>query len=353
MKKFFFIYMALLSLLLLSCGNIGDVTETTVPPDETTVPPVSDLPPSDVVDIKLMPHNTLLSSQLTPFYQSFFNVGYIDENTELPEKLSVFKGKYMSHMTGPLYEFDEELEARLNANMEKMLGLLYSDYALDAAGYTIETESLPRLVYTNGDVSVASNATFVGINISGASLPEDITDEELLSNTYVKAALEYLGIKDPAVTLNIEYNIEGEEYNYNYEIYERTDDAVKTTVNKCFSCIKVQHIASAQGRYGYFVHVVDTGEDDRIPMEEYPVISFSDAVDALVTLYPDIDRESIMAEMYYNSYKIPTFYLPTYRFYVKESESVEESRYKYVDVLAVDMPDEALEWDPEEYFGNK
>jgi len=68
----------------------------------------------------------------------------------------------------------------------------------------------------------------------------------------------------------------------------------------------------------------------------YSTLPYEKILSALVKIYPNMDKDSIKAETYYNGMEQPGLYIPSIRIYFKETGN--NKYYKMVDVIMVDYP---------------
>jgi hypothetical protein len=106
----------------------------------------------------------------------------------------------------------------------------------------LEFKGFPARYYSNKGVqNNNSGKTELWLGVSGISIittdyniVQDIIAGNMLDNKLIKASMQYLGIDEPQVTSEVQYNKKDEPYEYRHTIIEMTDDIFKNTLNNSF-----------------------------------------------------------------------------------------------------------------------
>lgn len=285
------------------------------------------------VKIQIIPQNPMAQGERIVSISD--NLGFVDAETDLPETFPIYVNDYVYGQEGPLYDVTDEVKSTISFNLSRFLGFLYDDFSADEAEYSSDSGREYEIYYVNNSTEVRSSINSISIITSDYDIPYGIKAKELLENEVVKAAIAYLEIKNPVVTSTVEYRADGTEDMIIYKVLGKTSSAFGNAINNSFSSITVINYKDldstiVQIRYIYF--------DGLTEYAQHPDISYLDAVAALSTYYPEMDKSDIKTEIYYNASVKPGYFFPCYRFYIKDGVLTQsgDDRYTVVDVLLTD-----------------
>lgn len=263
------------------------------------------------------------------------DVGFVDSATDLPETFPVYVNDYAYGHEGPLYEVTDALKATISQNLSSYLGLLYDDFSSQEVKFSSDPSREYEVYYVKNATEVHSLMNSISVLSSDYDISNHITDEDLLDNALVKAAIAYLDLTDPVVSQTVEYKTDGTEDLRTYTITENTSDVFQNVLNRSFSCITVIKYADSSD---VIVQIGNIAAEGLTKYADYPAISYSDALAALTTYYPNMETANVKTEIYYSATVEPGYFFPCYRFYIKDGVATRTAndRYTVVDVLLTD-----------------
>lgn len=301
-------------------------------------------------------------SYMVSMFASSDSVADMDTlSAELPDRFPVYVNDYASWQEGPLYAMTDELREAATGRIEDYLRLLYPDRETFEIGPPLgedwNTTKEYDIVYTDDSVDLRGGVNGFAVSLEEYDLPDDVTDEALLSEPVVKAAVEYLGIQAPTVTRLVSYNFDGTVSQRTYRIVEgaQAGNPVFRARSHSFSDITVDDFSS-----GMRVSVSTVGMNGG--PKEYPLyhqvsepgeiaLPYATVWDLLKTFAAEgsyetyceelgstvrgdvgfeqeeertrilkADEAEVRAEICYNSVRRPGYFVPCYRFYVWDEE---------------------------------
>ena len=130
----------------------------------------------------------------------------------------------------------------------------------------------------------------------------------------------------------IEYNDEGNVYEYLYTITESSEDLFTNVLNSSFSYVKVTHSPESKDAL-LVICKIDTPEKHG----DYKIVSFAAASNYLRSQYPDADASKTKAEIYYSATIQPGYHIPCYKFFLGEVSAKDGTiRYRVVHIPMAD-----------------
>lgn len=296
---------------------------------------IADIPNSKgaSINIQIVSQGTLGEGERIVSVDS--DVGFVDRETDLPKTFPVYVNDYAYGHEGPLYDVTDALKATISQNLSRYLGLLYDDFSSQKVKYSSDSSREYEVYYVNNATEVHSLMNSISVLSSDYDISNHITDEELLGNALVKAAVSYLNLTDPVVTQTVEYKTDGTEELRTYIVTEKTSDAFQNVLNRSFSCITVTKYADSSD---VIVQISDVATECLSKHADYPALSYSDALAALTSYYPNMETANVKTEIYYSATVQPGYFFPCYRFYIKDGVATRSTndRYTVVDVLLTD-----------------
>lgn len=285
------------------------------------------------IDIQILSQSTRGDEKTT---YSVSNIDFSDDFAKLPSKFPVYVNDYSYGQEGPLYSVTDDLKNAVSDNLARFLKCLYKNFDLQKAKFYSDENREFEVCYANGATEVRSLMNSVSALSSEYGISDNMTDDELLNNELVKAAVAYLGLSTPTITRTVEYNTDGTENSITYVITEATNDAFQHVLNRSFARITVtKYVGSDEA----VLQIGNVELDGLTKYADFQAISYDDVVASLATYYPTVDTSDIQAEIYYSATVQPGYFFPCYRFYIKDNATASRNgaeRYIAVDVLLID-----------------
>jgi len=259
-------------------------------------------------------------------------IALINDSTKIPSSFPVYINEYPFGQEGPLFEIDDSVTDMMIDNLEQYLALLYGESSGEKYDIAKHPEIPYKVFYDNGKTEIWSGVSGLSMITDEYNIVQDVTGGSLKENEFVKAAMEYLNIKNPQVASVIECNAEGDIYEYQYTITENTDDFFTNILNNSFSYIKVTyHPESTE----VLLQICKRGIPEKYG--DFRIISYDMALKYLQDNYANIDASKTKAEIYYSATIQPGYYIPCYKFYLEEtSVKYDVPRYTVVHIPMVD-----------------
>lgn len=315
MKKHLTLALSLLLVITLSsCSSIGE------PENVATI-----------VDIEIVNQYSTQGDGYKVVTMS--NIGFVDNSTSLNNTFPVYINDYPYGQEGPLYNITDSLKNTINDNLARYLGYLYDRFDAEKIVFSSDQDRLYELYYTNKGTEVRSQINSISILSRDYPLTLKMSDADILNNALVKAAVAYLGLTNPTVSSVVEYGTDGSEYLQTYKIFDSTSNTFQHIYNNSFECITVQKYADSNN-----VIVKIRNPLSLTKYADYPVLPYEAVIAKLVEYYPNMDTTDIEVEIFYSGTVQPGYFLPCYRFYFKDNDTVQISNnvYSFVDVLLTD-----------------
>ena len=242
------------------------------------------------------------------------DLSFITDKTDLPYSFPVYVNEYPV-VQAPLYTIDQLLIDNLTEKLQKFLRVLYEKN--DVSDYVIKHNPdivAHQVAYNTGATRIASGADHISILTNEFGIIDDILNNNLPSNKLVQGVLKYMSIKKPKISLVRDYNsINGDISSYEYTITETTDNYFEDLLNKNFSYVWVRYALDSKKA----VLLVRDIDNSKIHSNEN-VIPFEDARNYIQTAFNVANADSINAEIYYDSDVEIGYYVPCYKFYIKD-----------------------------------
>ncbi len=302
MKKLLLTLLTLtLAFALVSCND--------KPIDECPTPPITEGAPIQserVVEFILKPFHLDFSKY------SLENVeGYVDKYYKL--SFPVYRNDYPIYDAGIAYDVTPELKADIIESFKKYLALAIPDKSFSAEELPFDEKFIwkAHLSYDGLEFFATINDISISGDFSGY--------ENILDIPYVKAGLDYLGIKEPQVCA---YS-EKQAPNTVHTIYKITENASipyeidKKIINDNFRYIEVKDTD---------INIVNKRYEE-INKEQY--LGYEGLLSHLYDRFPEYKGKEIKTQIHYNNTIDTGYYIPTIRFYVEG----EENLYTEIDVI--------------------
>lgn len=230
----------------------------------------------------------------------------------------IYINPYGSGMGGPIFEITDEVVAFMTGNLQEYLYILYGE-KVPSEEITVPAYMSDRYVvqYSKGNTSFSAGPVAISVrfpyNELPGEVPHDITVDNLQCVDQIKAAMEYVGIRNPQMKLTVSYNLKNEPSHYYYTIYEEADNSTKYLVNSTFNYITLRY---TPGLDTVFISMRKTELPE---IHSYPtLVSPDDAVEYIRQNYPDAAVDKAKVEVFYSTTVVPGYYIPCYRFHVEK-----------------------------------
>lgn len=283
---------------------------------------------NELTDIQIVSQSTRGDEYYMTYSAS--NIGFVDASTKLPSVFPVYINEYSYGQEGPLYGVSDDLRDIISDNLSRFSECLYDDFDSKNVEYVSDYGREYEVYYINNSTEVRSMMNSITVLSSEYGISDNISDNELLSNELVKAAVAYLELNNPTITKTVEYNTDGTRNSCTYVITETADDVFQHVLNSSFSRISVTKYADFDDivlQIGY----VDI--DSLTEYGNYSSLSYSAVLKKLTSYYPNMDTDDVQTEIYYSANVQPGYFFPCYRFYIRDKN---ETLYTFVDVLLTD-----------------
>ncbi len=211
---------------------------------------------------------------------------------------------------------------------------MYGETEAENCDIVKNPEVTHQVVYDDGKSEMWSSIKGISIITSEYGLARGVTNESFNDNALLKAAVEYLDIQAPQIISTIEYDTDGNPYEYQYKITESTDDLFTRILNNSFSCVTVTYSPDSEEA---LLQICKVDMPDKY--EDFKIISYDAVLEYIKKNYPHIDISNTKAEIYYSSTIQPGYYIPCYRFYLVEAGTSAKNgitQYRVFDITMVD-----------------
>ena len=258
--------------------------------------------------------------------------GILTSESTLSISYPVYKNKYpMSIYEGYLYEIGDEEITLMTERLNDFLPLIYDASVVDSLEIHTEEYIPHKLIVQNGETRILASVSEISVSIDNYSLSEKEVIDGFENNTYIKAALEYVGIEEPVIVSAVNENI-GEAPLCTYLIKDAriaNDDRLLQTDSTCVQ-VRVYHEINSTR---ISMCDVDISENESV---DYPTVPISEVLKYIADKYQDADLNDITIAAYYNSTAIPGYIIPCYRVYFGSTDE-EDKLYTGIDILLVDF----------------
>ncbi len=255
-------------------------------------------------------------------------VAIIGDNTKIPSSFPIYVNKYAFGQEGPLFEIDDAITDIMIRNLKRYLGLLYGGSAGEQSEIVKHPEVPYKLLYDNGKSEMWSGVSDISIITNEFNIVQDLIGGKLEENELVRATLQYLGIEKPQVASTIEYDDDGNVYEYQCTITESTNDVFQNILNTSFTYIRVTHNPKSENA---LLVICEIGTPQK--HGNYQIVSNARALKYLQDKYPNLDAGKVRAEIYYTGAIQPGYYIPCYKFYLGEVSAKDGTlRYRVVHI---------------------
>lgn len=320
-------------------------TDSTSPADRTepstapTVPTESSEPPSSSVDLNDPPEpgcfsdgdyldyvtDSPISLGKIPFFQAsgseFYLIQPAFSELHSPESTQgsvypIYLDPYPVDQGGPQYEITEEYITEIQGNMGHYLSLIFGNG--DYAG--VYNPDIPyALFYDREDLSIVAGKESLSVTSTAYDVYSTLTLEDLDTNPLFRAALSYIGIVNPSITADIEYDVNGKVYQYNYFITEYTENPQESLFNHTFSHIMIRSYVE-----GSLLSISLIHRDQPVEVGATTLATTEDIEDYLQKSHPELAQKPHVTEVFYSSKVLTGYYIPSYRIYFEEAELTKE-----------------------------
>lgn len=259
-------------------------------------------------------------------------IAFVGDGTKLPSSFPIYTNRYAFGQEGPLFEVDDAVTEMMTGNLTRYLVLL-GEESIEGKYDIVKHPEVPyKVLYDNGTTEMWSGVSDISIITHEYNIVQDVTGGNLEDNELVKAATQYLDIKKPQIASEIEYDDEGNVYEYQYTITESSDDLIANILNNSFSYAKVTYNPESKDVL-LLICKIDMPEKHG----DYKIVSYAMASNYLMGKYPSVDASKAKAEIYYSATVQPGYYIPCYKFYLGEVSAKDGTlRYRVVHIPMVD-----------------
>jgi hypothetical protein len=235
----------------------------------------------------------------------------VTEATQLPETVPIYRNDYVYTQEGPAFAIDDALRAEMTGNLAEYLTLLYGEGDC-AIGQHPEVPY--QVLYTNAEGEFWSSATGISVIAQEEPITTQTEAADLVEVPLVQAALAYLGIETPSVSSQTEVGTDGAPYETQFTITEATEDPIQSAWNNSFASVQITcHEDTSE-------ILLQIARQDPTPCEEEAPISLQEARKLLAAQHPNADTAA--AELYYSATVLPGYYVPCFRFFLPEGDTV-------------------------------
>lgn len=239
---------------------------------------------------------------------------FVDESSDMPERVPVYRDPYPNDHGEPEYEFTDEVKEIRRRNLADFLDMLYG--AQEAREYEISEDGPHYLVSWHTDTLEAWGREYgVHIYTKEYNVRRDAENDDLLNNEMILAALEYTGIKQPQVSRTVEYKGGGRAAGNVYTITGQSESVLESMLSNRFRYISVSFDAK-DGKNGDTARIVIEKSEPQ-EAESCETVSFKDALSYIQRKYSDKEVTKIQAETRYERTAAKGYFVPCYKFYVE------------------------------------
>lgn len=243
---------------------------------------------------------------------------FVDESTDLPERVPVYSDPYPSDHGEPEYEFTEEVKEKRRGNLTDFLDILYGSH--EDREYETSDDGSHYLVSYQADRMEAWGREY-GLHIytKDYNVRGDAESGELFQNELIQAALDYTGIRQPQLRRVTQYKGGGKASGSVYIITEQSEAVLE---------------GMQAGRFRYISVGIDTQDKKnrdtvRIVIEKnepqetgtYETVAYQEALQYVQQKYAGKNVTEIRAEACYERKAAKGYFVPCYKFYVEYSEN--------------------------------
>lgn len=265
---------------------------------------------------------------------------------EYPEDpgLPVLKNPWPVSMGGPLYEISPELQKELEQELREYLTLLCGEY--DPEQYPIYyeeydfSEHLSRIPHVKLDEAVLSAAPG-GLSLSleggGAELAARLAAGELSQEPLLAAALDYVGVDDPQLEHREEYYLNGQVHEYDYAVWQKTEDSREQTLNREFGSVFVSYLPD-----GEYLHLSFSRQEYAAVEAGLPAVSLSQALDKVERFFPELDRQQVRARVSYLAHIRDEYLIPCWELYLPTADRAADGTTLYIELWVPTVDTSAL-----------
>ena len=314
-------------------------TDWTDPSTDPTVPTESSEHPSSSVDLNDPPEpgcfsdgdyldyvtDSPISLGKIPFFQAsgseFYLIQPVFSELHFPESTQgsiypIYLDPYPVDQSGPQYDITEEYIAEAQGNMGHYLSLIFGN-----GDYTgVYNPDIPyALFYDREDLSIVAGKESLSVTSTAYDVYSTLTLDDLDTNPLFRAALSYIGIVNPSITAEIEYDIKGKVYQYNYFITEYTENPQESLFNRTFSHITIRSYVD-----GNLLSISLIHRDQPVEVGATTLATTEDIEDYLQKFHPELAQKPHVTEVFYSPNVLTGYYIPSYRIYFEEAQLSEE-----------------------------
>lgn len=230
----------------------------------------------------------------------------------------IYINQYGSGMGGPIFEVTDEVVDFMTGGLQDYLYILYGEnVSADEITVPEYMSDRSRVEYSRGNISFLAGPEVISVRfpydeLSG-EVPHDVTIESLQCVGQIKAAMEYLGIRNPQMKLTVMNNLKNEPYEYCYQIFEEANSKNEYLVNCAFACIRLIYMP------GLDTVLLQMNKVETPEVCTYPtLVSMSSAEEYIRQKYPNAAVDKAKVEVFYSTTVVPGYYIPCYRFHVAQ-----------------------------------
>jgi len=248
------------------------------------------------------------------FVGNISDLSFVNDEVNLPTLFPIYLDRFPIGQLGPLFNIDQSIVDLMIENLSRFLEIL------GVPNFTIEQyepEISHKVFYSAEETSISAGISDISITTSGYGIIDDVVSGNLLDNTKIQAALEYMNIENPHMVSVMQYGEGGDIYTYLFTITETSDDFFENIQNSNFSYVNVMYYADST-RVSLKIIKIDTSE-----LHSYmPVLPYEEALEYIQHAYGVDEGSNICAEIYYSSMIEQGYYIPCYKFYIEENTKV-------------------------------
>jgi len=230
----------------------------------------------------------------------------------------IYINQYGSGMGGPIFDLTDEVFYSMIGSLQEYLYLLYGEN-VPSEEITVPAYMPDRYVvqYSKGNTSFSAGPVAISVrfpyNELPGEVPHDITVDNLQCVDQIKAAMEYVGLRNPQMKLTVSYDLKNEPNEYCYTMFEEAENSTQYLANSPFNYISMRYMP------GLDTVSISICKTELPEIHSHPtLVSMSSAEEYIVQKYPNAAVDKAKVEVFYSTTVVPGYYIPCYRFHVAQ-----------------------------------
>ncbi len=295
------------------------------------------------------PDNMELKGDLSP-------AGLIFPETPEDPDFPVLVNPYPVGQGGPLYEITPEMREETEKRVESFLELLYNEYPLETVSVSKSDYATYFVTCESEEWAFSAGPNGNNFSILDTELAELLPDGDLRQNPILAVVLDYMGIDDPQVEYTVRYFLNDQandtpiEYtvmyfgsdqicDYEYYIYQKTDDTRQHTLNRDFNSVSIYVSGEDPNHFSVFFDKQERTAVDA----ELPAVTLEQALGEVERFIPDLDRSEVKARVRYMANIREEYLIPCWELYVPTANRAVDGTTIYLRLWVPTLDTAALE----------